>query len=287
MLVKNIKRKHGAFEGSNALDTSLRDYLLEHAYSNAEQPLAVLGVADDLYDQMHMFIWAIRVRETRPDSVSIVTSLSLAECSDMAGMINLFQGRIHILWPIQSMPAPDTDDVPLSSRASTSLSSGRVLTSFSSTSSLKREAKSPKPLSRKRSKLSLLADPEEEINWPDVQPKEEYDTDSLPSLSDLIPERKMFKKKEPKVKVEIKIEPGLQAEVKEEILEDNMEEIKQEILEESYDGTQQDTHFGIAHPAEDTFQQLFEDLVATDLKQTTPITPDEVDRLSEHVKVSI
>ena len=153
MLIRNIKRKYGPLGGPNGVDTSLRDYLLKHAYSNAGEPLAVIGTADDLYDHMDMFVWAIRVRETKPDNLSIVTKLSLAGCDDMAGIISLFQGKIHILWPIRSVPAPDTDDT--SSRASDLFGSGRTLTSFSSSSSLKREAKSPTPLSRKRSKLFI------------------------------------------------------------------------------------------------------------------------------------
>ncbi|CAF9925078.1 MAG: hypothetical protein GOMPHAMPRED_003809 [Gomphillus americanus] len=52
MLIRNIKRKYGPLGGPNGVDTSLRDYLLKHAYSNAGEPLAVIGTADDLYDHM-------------------------------------------------------------------------------------------------------------------------------------------------------------------------------------------------------------------------------------------
>ena len=293
MLIRNIKRKYSVYGGPDGLDTSLRDYLLEHAYSNAEQPLDPLGVTEDLYDKRHMFVWAIKVKEAKPDNVYIVTSLSLAECHDMTSIISLFQGKIHILWPIKSIPATDTDDVAPSSRPSTSFASRRTLTSASSSSSLKREAQSLTPLNRKKSKLNLSIDKKEEINWPDVQVKEESDTDSLPSLDDLIPERKKYLKKPATPQVEmklatpqakIKIEPGLYVEVDKETEDDAAEQIKTELKKEK---TPEDDQPFDSNPTEGTFEQLFEDLIETDPRPVTPVAPDEVDRLSDRIKVSI
>lgn len=64
-------------------------------------------------------------------------------------------------------------------------------------------------------------------------------------------------------------------------------EIKQETLEEKRKDIHQDIQPIVVHSAEVTFRQPFEDLIEADPRQTTPVASDEVDGLSEGIRVGI